>query len=61
GSMRHTPEAMQFVTTAARFGVQQAVKERDSIFQDYSQAEVKHRPNINHKFSYEEGEVNSKL
>ncbi|CAF4100649.1 unnamed protein product, partial [Rotaria sp. Silwood1] len=37
--MRHTPEAMQFVTTAARFGVQQAVKERDSIFQDYSQAE----------------------
>ncbi|CAF0861778.1 unnamed protein product [Rotaria sordida] len=61
GSMRHTPEAMQFVTTATRFGVQQAVKERDSPFQDYSQAEEKHRPNINHKFSYQQGEVKSKL
>ena len=61
GSMRHTPEGIQFVSTAAQFGVKQAVKERDSPFQDYSQAEEKNRPNENHRFHYQEGQIKSKI
>ncbi|CAF1346631.1 unnamed protein product [Adineta ricciae] len=61
GSMRHTPEAMKFVETAAQFGVQQAVKQRDAPFQDYSQADEINRPKINHRFSYQQGKTKSHL
>lgn len=61
GSMRHTPEGIHFVSTAAEFGVKQAVKERDAPFQDYSQAEEKNRPNRNHRFHYQHGQIKSKI
>ena len=61
GSMRHTPDGLQFVSTAAQFGVKQAVKERDTPFQDYSQAEEKNRPNQNHRFDYQRGQLKSKI
>lgn len=61
GSMRHTPEGIKFVSTAAQFGVKQAVKERDGPFQDYSQAEEKDRPSNNHRFYYQQGQIRSKI
>ncbi|CAF1346723.1 unnamed protein product [Adineta ricciae] len=54
GSMRHTPEAMKFVETAAQFGVQQAIKQRDAPFHDYSQAdEMNQVPNYYKQFKKE--------
>ena len=61
GCMRHTREGIKFVSTAAQFGVKQAVKERDRPFQDYSQAEEKDRPSNNHRFYYQQGQIRSKI
>lgn len=44
GYMRHTPEGLQFVKTAAEKGVAAAIAERDAPFGDYSQAPPDEKP-----------------
>ena len=44
GLMRNTPEGREFVATASREGVRQAVAERDGPFGDYSQGPSEMRP-----------------
>jgi enoyl-CoA hydratase len=44
GYMRHTPEGLQFVRTAAEKGVGAAISERDGPFGDYSQAPPGDKP-----------------
>jgi enoyl-CoA hydratase len=44
GYMRHTPEGLQFVRTAAEKGVGAAITERDGPFGDYSQAPPADKP-----------------
>jgi enoyl-CoA hydratase len=44
GYMRHTPEGLAFVKTAAERGVKAAVAERDGPFGDYSQAPRSEKP-----------------
>jgi enoyl-CoA hydratase len=44
GYMRHTPEGLQFVRTAAEKGVGAAIAERDGPFGDYSQAPPADKP-----------------
>jgi enoyl-CoA hydratase len=48
GLMRNTPEALDFVETAARDGVGAVVERRDGPFGDYSQAPPEHRPDPEH-------------
>jgi enoyl-CoA hydratase len=44
GYMRHTPEALKFVSIAAQKGVGEAVAMRDGPFGDYSQAPPEEKP-----------------
>jgi enoyl-CoA hydratase len=44
GLMRNTPEALEFIETAARDGVRAVVERRDGPFGDYSQAPPELRP-----------------
>jgi enoyl-CoA hydratase len=44
GLMRNTPEALEFIETAAREGVHAVVERRDGPFGDYSQAPPELRP-----------------
>jgi enoyl-CoA hydratase len=44
GLMRNTPEALDFIETAARDGVRAVVERRDGPFGDYSQAPPELRP-----------------
>jgi enoyl-CoA hydratase len=47
GLMRNTPEAKRFIELAEREGVAGAVKERDGLFADYSQAPPEEQPDPN--------------
>jgi enoyl-CoA hydratase len=44
GLMRNTPDAQRFIELAEQQGVRAAVKERDGLFGDYSQAPADERP-----------------
>ena len=44
GLMRNTPDALDFIDTAAREGVGAVVERRDGPFGDYSQAPEELRP-----------------
>jgi enoyl-CoA hydratase len=48
GLMRNTPEALDFIQTAATKGVRAAVERRDGPFGDYSQAPPELRPDPSH-------------
>jgi enoyl-CoA hydratase len=48
GLMRNTPEALDFIQTAATEGVRAAVERRDRPFGDYSQAPPELRPDPSH-------------
>ncbi|MDA2891687.1 crotonase/enoyl-CoA hydratase family protein [Mycolicibacterium sp. BiH015] len=48
GLMRNTPEALDFIDTAAREGVRAAVERRDGAWGDYSQAPPDRRPDPSH-------------
>ena len=48
GLMRNTPEALEFIETAAAKGVRAAVERRDGPFGDYSQAPPELRPDPSH-------------
>ncbi|HEU4973895.1 MAG TPA: crotonase/enoyl-CoA hydratase family protein [Baekduia sp.] len=48
GLMRNTPEALDFIETAAREGVGAVVERRDGPFGDYSQAPEALRPDPSH-------------
>jgi enoyl-CoA hydratase len=48
GLMRNTPEALDFIQTAATEGVRAAVERRDGPFGDYSQAPPELRPDPSH-------------
>jgi enoyl-CoA hydratase len=48
GLMRNTPEALDFIETAARDGVRAVVERRDGPFGDYSQAPPELRPDPEH-------------
>jgi enoyl-CoA hydratase len=48
GLMRNTPEALQFIGTAAGDGVRAAVERRDGPWGDYSQAPPERRPDPSH-------------
>jgi len=48
GLMRNTPEALEFIETAATEGVGAVVERRDGPFGDYSQAPPELRPNPEH-------------
>jgi enoyl-CoA hydratase len=48
GLMRNTPEALDFIATAASSGVRAAVERRDGPFGDYSQAPPELRPDPSH-------------
>ncbi len=48
GYMRNTPEAREFIATAARDGVRKAIEARDGPFADYSQAPPERRPGADH-------------
>jgi enoyl-CoA hydratase len=48
GLMRNTPEALDFIKTAATEGVRAAVEHRDGPFGDYSQAPPELRPDPSH-------------
>jgi enoyl-CoA hydratase len=48
GLMRNTPEALDFIDTAAREGVGAVVERRDGPFGDYSQAPRELRPDPEH-------------
>ncbi len=47
GLMRNTPDAKRFIELAEREGVRGAVKERDGVFGDYSQAPADEQPDPN--------------
>lgn len=46
GSMRNTPEGLEFVRVAAEESVQEAVARRDGPFEDYSQATQDRKPKV---------------
>jgi enoyl-CoA hydratase len=46
GSMRNTPEGLEFVRVAAEESVQEAVARRDGPFGDYSQAPQDRKPKV---------------
>jgi enoyl-CoA hydratase len=48
GLMRNTPDALQFIETAATDGVRTAVEQRDGPWGDYSQAPPERRPDPSH-------------
>jgi enoyl-CoA hydratase len=48
GLMRNTPEALDFIQTAATKGVRAAIERRDGPFGDYSQAPPELRPDPSH-------------
>jgi enoyl-CoA hydratase len=48
GLMRNTPEALQFIETAAGEGVRAAIERRDGPWGDYSQAPPERRPDPSH-------------
>jgi len=48
GLMRNTPEAREFIDTAASDGVRTVVEDRDGAWGDYSQAPVAKRPDPSH-------------
>lgn len=48
GIMRNTPDAREWIETADRDGVRQAITDRDGPFGDYSQAPADRRPNPEH-------------
>jgi enoyl-CoA hydratase len=48
GLMRNTPEALEFIDTAAQHGVRAAVERRDGPWGDYSQAPPERRPDPSH-------------
>jgi enoyl-CoA hydratase len=48
GLMRNTPEALDFIDTAASQGVRAAVERRDGPWGDYSQAPAEKRPDPSH-------------
>jgi enoyl-CoA hydratase/carnithine racemase len=48
GLMRNTPEALDFIQTAATEGVRAAVERRDGPFGDYGQAPAELRPDPSH-------------
>ena len=51
GLMRNTPEAIDFIQMAERDGVSAAVKTRDELFGDYSQAPIGDKPNRENVFA----------
>ena len=48
GLMRNTPDAQQFIDTAANQGVRAAIERRDGPWGDYSQAPPEKRPDPSH-------------
>src|SRR6185437_15510060 len=48
GLMRNTPDALQFIDTAANQGVRAAIERRDGPWGDYSQAPPERRPGPSH-------------
>ncbi len=48
GLMRNTPEAIEFIETAATEGVRAVIERRDGPFQDYSQAPPALQPDPSH-------------
>ena len=48
GLMRNTPDALQFIDTAANDGVRAAIEKRDGPWGDYSQAPPDKRPDPSH-------------
>jgi enoyl-CoA hydratase len=48
GLMRNTPDALQFIDTAANEGVRAAIARRDGPWGDYSQAPPERRPDPSH-------------
>jgi enoyl-CoA hydratase len=48
GLMRNTPDAQQFIETAATEGVRAAIEHRDGPWGDYSQAPPERRPDPSH-------------
>jgi enoyl-CoA hydratase len=48
GLMRNTPDALQFIQTAANDGVRTAIERRDGPWGDYSQAPPERRPDPSH-------------
>jgi enoyl-CoA hydratase len=48
GLMRNTPDALDFVDTAATDGVRAAIERRDGPWGDYSQAPPERRPDPSH-------------
>src|SRR4051794_26873429 len=48
GLMRNTPDALQFIQTAANDGVRTAIERRDGPWRDYSQAPPERRPDPSH-------------
>jgi enoyl-CoA hydratase len=48
GLMRNTPEALQFIDTAANDGVRAVIERRDGPWGDYSQAPPDRRPDPSH-------------
>jgi enoyl-CoA hydratase len=48
GLMRNTPDALEFVETAATQGVRTAIERRDGPWGDYSQAAPERRPDPSH-------------
>jgi enoyl-CoA hydratase len=51
GLMRNTPEALEFIDTAASAGVRAVVERRDGPFGDYSQAPPEHQPDPANRIS----------
>lgn len=50
GNLRNTPEALEFIEVAEAQGVPAAVKNRDGIFGDYSQAPASEKPDRSHAY-----------
>ena len=48
GLMRNTPEALEFIDTAASQGVRAVIERRDGPWGDYSQAPTERRPDPSH-------------
>jgi enoyl-CoA hydratase len=48
GLMRNTPDALEFIRTAASDGVRSAIEHRDGPWGDYSQAPPERRPDPSH-------------
>ena len=46
--MRNTPDALEFIDTAASQGVRTAIERRDGPWGDYSQAPPDRRPDPSH-------------